>query len=492
MRWKTQDQSIFTKDTFIIDKEGNTWVRTSALPDLSQSMVLVQLVGDSSETADWMHMRQTATWLRLPVDSDWGNYSSITDNELWREKIAGLEAEAKDAAAMGAAAVPRTVVLPIYISPSHPGWKWTSPDDGPLWPDARPSRTQLTTAPRVQAGSDTPYDVTVRDYSTDPDGTEVERSGGYELYRNYYVSFNPDGSYTLQLAGDYAFQKDYRLPQGKICPSNEVLLPDGTCALPPGNPAAPSVVGSPTPIPQPTPAAGPDIGLFPTMAPTPVPPVPLGPLSPSPSGCSGIVNPAIDVCAEASSRALSLAGQVGPPPIVLHQNPTKGVVHVPSFFWVDPATYAGGPLADSSFAISLPWAYTETTDEHDPVTGAVVGQADTTITGTAHITLEVRYRPSRYVWEFGDGTTLETGSLGISYPQESDVQHIYQRSSLGQPDNEYRYGLNIDWTGDWQVSGDANGGGGLPAVHGAYTAQHEMRDVEQLLCPDTGCRESTP
>ena len=136
MRWKTQDQSALTKDTVITDTEGNIWVKTSALPQLSQSMVLVQLVGDSGETNQWMTMRDTATWLSLPYDMDWSNYREISSQESWQELIALYEGMAKQGAELSGAAVPGTVVLPIYVSPSHPGWEWSSPADGPMRADA--------------------------------------------------------------------------------------------------------------------------------------------------------------------------------------------------------------------------------------------------------------------------------------------------------------------------------------------------------------------
>jgi hypothetical protein len=196
------------------------------------------------------------------------------------------------------------------------------------------------------------------------------------------------------------------------------------------------------------------------------------------------VNPGINVCEEARSRALGLAGEVAPPPIVLHQNPEKGVVHIPSFFWADPTSYDGGPLVKTDYDISLPWSYTEQVDVRDPLTGVVVGTTSSTVSGTANISLAVRYLPGRYLWDFGDGARLDTGSLGQPFPEESDVQHVYERSSLNEPDHQYTYQLAIDWNGEWLVTGDANGGGVLPGLHATFDAHHEMRDVESVSCAD--------
>jgi hypothetical protein len=111
-------------------------------------------------------------------------------------------------------------------------------------------------APREKAGFDTPYDVTVMDYSTDPDEIQVQRPGGFELYRNYYLTFNPGGSYSLRLAGDFAFQKDYRLPQGAICPLNTTVLPFDPCQRSSGSPAVPqTTTNQPTPSPNTLPTA---------------------------------------------------------------------------------------------------------------------------------------------------------------------------------------------------------------------------------------------
>ena len=72
------------------------------------------------------------------------------------------------------------MILPVYQSASDPSWLWWSPEQGQFPPDAELVRGEYHVGPRVQAGRDTPYTVTVVDFSTNPP-TEVSRPGGYEL-----------------------------------------------------------------------------------------------------------------------------------------------------------------------------------------------------------------------------------------------------------------------------------------------------------------------
>jgi len=48
-------------------------------------------------------------------------------------------------------------------------------------------------------------------------------------------------------------------------------------------------------------------------------------------------------------------------------------------------------------------------------------------------TVTVRIRPSTYHWSFGDGTSIETHSLGKPYPALSDINHTYEFSLLAFP-----------------------------------------------------------
>jgi hypothetical protein len=111
MRWETQDQSALTKDTVIVDQLGNTWVNTSAIPQLSSSLELVQLVGDSSETNQWMKMRDTG-WLQLPADPDWTMYQVFTSITKRRNLVSQVQGLTDENAGSTVAAVPAYVILP--------------------------------------------------------------------------------------------------------------------------------------------------------------------------------------------------------------------------------------------------------------------------------------------------------------------------------------------------------------------------------------------
>lgn len=483
MRWKTRDQSPLTGNIALVDREGNTWVRRSALTVFSQSMVLVQLVGDSSGADQWMDMREQAPYLHLQADPDWNQpqYRPFTRSAEWQDLIVRWEEAAFKTAGPTGVAVPTEVVLPIYESPSDASWIWSSPSDGPLRADAELSG-RFRSVRRQKSGSDVPYFVTVQDFSTNP-ATEIIRPGGYELYRNYYPTFNPDGSYTLGLAGDFSFQKDYLLPEGTHCVGNSVVLPDGTCSAPNGDGNGPAPTG-----PQPSPTAITQASPRPGLPYVPAPPVPAvapGPLT-SPSvpndACSGA--PFADVCGEARSRAADLVNQVPllQQQLTVHQNPVIGVTRVPTWFWVEGYD---GQAVTATTDVQVPWTHdwSETVVSEDGTAADVPRRA----TGIYHLSLLVRLRPARYVWDFGDGTSVNTGSLGKAYPDESDVQRSYQHHSHDQPDRRYHFGLGIDWVSDWQVSGDASGQGPGPSRHTMYQNSFQVDDVGAWRCADTGC-----
>src|SRR5207237_4783605 len=72
MRWKTLDQSGITGDITFVDRDGNTWLRKSAAATFARSFVLVQLVGDSGGTDQWMDLVENLPrFLGLRPDPDW-------------------------------------------------------------------------------------------------------------------------------------------------------------------------------------------------------------------------------------------------------------------------------------------------------------------------------------------------------------------------------------------------------------------------------------
>src|SRR5690606_6700386 len=103
--------------------------------------------------------------------------------------------------------------------------------------------------------------------------------------------------------------------------------------------------------------------------------------------------PAVDP----EALAASVLGIVPLPPIEVGANPEVGLVAVPTWFWVE--GYDGSALVGSRTL--------------------------------GNVTVEVEVTPTSYEWSFGDGASLRTGSLGRRYPDESDLRHTYEQSSLG-------------------------------------------------------------
>ena len=79
----------------------------------------------------------------------------------------------------------------------------------------------------------------------------------------------------------------------------------------------------------------------------------------------------------------------------------------------------------------------------------------------------MRVRPSRYEWDFGDGTTPVTRSLGQKYPRESDMKHTYEHSSLPFP-NGFPVRLTVEFGAEFRVDGRAPEG--LPSIGRAGSA----------------------
>jgi hypothetical protein len=143
------------------------------------------------------------------------------------------------------------------------------------------------------------------------------------------------------------------------------------------------------------------------------------------------------------------------PAINVRMNPNLGMVALPGWFWVD--GYNGDPI-QASKTVTLP----------PPAPGLP----------PTSFTVTVRIWPSKYDWSFGDGTSVETHSLGKSYPQESDIKHTYQFSSLAYPK-----GFAVRCTVEWAAEYHVNGGGaqGLPPIHHTYEGDYRVQEMQPVL-----------
>ena len=79
MRWKTLDQSGVTTDIIFVDKQGDSWLKKSAAATFANSFLLVQLVGDTAGTDEWMSLvKAMPRFVGLQPDIDWQHYSAFT------------------------------------------------------------------------------------------------------------------------------------------------------------------------------------------------------------------------------------------------------------------------------------------------------------------------------------------------------------------------------------------------------------------------------
>ena len=125
--------------------------------------------------------------------------------------------------------------------------------------------------------------------------------------------------------------------------------------------------------------------------------------------------------AKVVTTALSLSDQITrllPGSKILYQPANDAVTGVPVYFWSDTNT---------------------------------VFQVTTAILG---IGVNVLMNPS-FVWNFGDGTSITTSSVGGPYP-DATITHTYKRAGI------YTITLTTSWAGSWAAQGAV-----LPVLGGA-------------------------
>ncbi len=132
---------------------------------------------------------------------------------------------------------------------------------------------------------------------------------------------------------------------------------------------------------------------------------------------------------------------VGLPAIGVGTNPDPGLVALPSWFWVE--GYGGGVLRGSE----------------------ALGRS----------AVDVEITPMSYRWNFGDGTSLLTGSVGLRYPAESNIDHTYERASAGT------YTLRLDIT--WSARYRENGGEWLELdpISRSYSRAYQVQQLQSVL-----------
>jgi hypothetical protein len=78
--------------------------------------------------------------------------------------------------------------------------------------------------------------------------------------------------------------------------------------------------------------------------------------------------------------------------------------------------------------------------------------------------VEVTAHPERVVWDMGDGETVTCDGPGTTYDpavdddaQSTNCSHVYQHTSVDEPDGQYQASVTIQWSVDWESSTGAGG-----------------------------------
>lgn len=151
---------------------------------------------------------------------------------------------------------------------------------------------------------------------------------------------------------------------------------------------------------------------------------------------SGAVDPVV--------VAMELLNQLPIPELSIRANPSTGLVALESWFWAD--GYSGEPISSSDTLAST--------------------------------TVEVQVQPVTYRWSFGDGTTIETNSLGHPFPEESDIQHVYERSSLANG-GAYSITIEVGFDAEYRVNGGA--WESLAPIARTFTTEYPVQQLQSVL-----------
>jgi hypothetical protein len=189
-----------------------------------------------------------------------------------------------------------------------------------------------------------------------------------------------------------------------------------------------------------------------------------------------------------------------PPDLRIGMNPARGMVAVPTWFWVE--GYDGGLLSQSETVLETHerCQFFVTRDARGmPVLGEdgrpTVRRSCTVETTT--FVVDVRLWPSRFVWDFGDGHGSNLvcqgkgdcgGALGqpfIDSAHPSPVQHPYRWSSLGANGAQDAYTINLDVTfgAEFRVTTNGRGAGwqNLDERVLNWTANHQVQEAQAVL-----------
>jgi hypothetical protein len=198
--------------------------------------------------------------------------------------------------------------------------------------------------------------------------------------------------------------------------------------------------------------------------------------------------------------AVQLAAQLAPPDLQIKMNPAKGLVRVPTWFWVE--GYDGRVLSDSKTALETHEECRFVVSRDDR--GQPMLDADRMPrtrrqcrVETTTFVIDVRLWPRQLAWDFGDqhgqhfscrGQGECGGALGqafVDMRHPSPVQHPYVWTSLGANglQDAYTISLGITFGAEYRVSVNGSGGGwqGLPDRGLSWMASHQVREAQAVL-----------
>jgi len=210
-----------------------------------------------------------------------------------------------------------------------------------------------------------------------------------------------------------------------------------------------------------------------------------------------------------------LEGDTPLPAIQIQANPNPGVTGIPTWFWVDPASY-GGQAFSSSSTTPVPWTlfWDEIVHHHEvsaaPCPDDPAQQCTTTRdwdeTVTHHeehqdfITVSVQFSPAQFTWDFGDDvgggrpdshpSFANLFGMGLPYTgprTRSTVEHNYSESSLKVFDQGgFPIELSMTWSaaGTWHFTSDLGdnrtGTRTLNQRFSQYSIRYQVRESQPV------------